>query len=65
MNYQYTIKELDMAEVIERLEKSEYGVEDNVCMNEIYEDGNLWAASPEEIVELIEEHPVLESYIWR
>ncbi|MEP0175027.1 MAG: hypothetical protein ABJH28_10265 [Paraglaciecola sp.] len=63
MTYEYTIKELDMDQIIEQLEQTEYSYEDDIQIDEILEDGNLWSADPAEIAEIISEYPALEKHI--
>ncbi|WP_133471326.1 hypothetical protein [Paraglaciecola marina] len=59
----YTIKELDLDRIIEQLEDSDYPLDDDILIDEIFGQGNLWAANPEEIAIAVEDFPQLERLI--
>lgn len=65
MNHEYRIKEFDLDSIIEQLEDSDYPLDDDIMIDDIFGEGNLWAADPEEIAITIEDFPQLEKYIRR
>lgn len=63
MYEEYSFREFHLDNIIEELEQAEYPLDEDIHLDEIFPQGNIWAATPEELAAALEEYPALERYI--
>lgn len=58
-----SIRAVELNDLVHRIEQNEQDFDDDIHLEEVFPQGNLWAADPAELAEITEEHPVLKKYI--